>query len=229
MEPLACFPDPFPAGLSRELNMFGIKWVSFSTAKEALESADKPVDGWSGAIVSTVVDHESGWSICRSLRVSDDPISPIVVVVSADRIREVEMRDELFDEFIVFPFTDGELGIRLGHIFWKEGKNRSPDLLSSGPLLVNTDTYQALLDGKPMDLTFMEYELLKFFVLNQGKVFTRHALLSRVWGYEYYGGARTVDVHVRRLRAKLGEEHAGLIQTVRSVGYRFGLNRWDKS
>ena len=73
----------------------------------------------------------------------------------------------------------------------------------------------------------MEYELLKFFVTHPGKVFTREQLLSRVWGYEYYGGARTVDVHVRRLRAKLGEENANLIQTVRSVGYRFGQSRWD--
>ena len=73
----------------------------------------------------------------------------------------------------------------------------------------------------------MEYELLKFFATHPGKVFTREQLLSRVWGYEYYGGARTVDVHVRRLRAKLGEEHANLIQTVRSVGYRFGTQRWS--
>ena len=75
----------------------------------------------------------------------------------------------------------------------------------------------------------MEYELLKFFLTHPGKVFTREQLLSRVWGYEYYGGARTVDVHVRRLRAKLGEEHANLIQTVRSVGYRFGQTRWPGS
>ncbi len=80
--------------------------------------------------------------------------------------------------------------------------------------------------SRPLDLTYMEYELLRFFATHSGKVFTREQLLSRVWGYEYYGGARTVDVHVRRLRAKLGEEHAGLIQTVRSVGYRFGQPRW---
>ena len=72
----------------------------------------------------------------------------------------------------------------------------------------------------------MEHELLKFFATHPGKVFTRETLLSRVWGYEYYGGARTVDVHVRRLRAKLGDDHAGWIQTVRSVGYRFGQSRW---
>jgi hypothetical protein len=90
---------------------------------------------------------------------------------------------------------------------------------------VFTKTYQAAFEDRQLDLTYMEYELLKFFATHPGKVFTREQLLSRVWGYEYYGGARTVDVHVRRLRAKLGEEHASLIQTVRSVGYRFGQAR----
>ncbi|HVN51360.1 MAG TPA: winged helix-turn-helix domain-containing protein, partial [Acidimicrobiales bacterium] len=96
-----------------------------------------------------------------------------------------------------------------------------------GDLVLNLETYQAAISGEPLDLTYMEYELLKFLSSHPGKVFTRETLLSRVWGYEYYGGARTVDVHVRRLRAKLGEEHANLIQTVRSVGYRFGQSRWS--
>ena len=74
--------------------------------------------------------------------------------------------------------------------------------------MLNLETYQAAIGRRPLDLTYMEYELLKFFAIHPGKVFTREQLLSRVWGYEYYGGARTVDVHVRRLRAKLGEEHA---------------------
>ncbi len=81
--------------------------------------------------------------------------------------------------------------------------------------------------GRSLDMTYMQYELLKFLAQNPVKVCTREILLSRVCGYEYYGGARTVDVHIRRLRAKLGEEHAGLIQTVRSVGYRFGESRWE--
>ncbi len=80
--------------------------------------------------------------------------------------------------------------------------------------------------GRDLELAYMEYELLRFLAARPGKVFTRETLLSRVWGYEYYGGARTVDVHVRRLRAKLGEEHAHLIETVRSVGYRFGPGTW---
>jgi DNA-binding response OmpR family regulator len=100
------------------------------------------------------------------------------------------------------------------------------DLVEYGDLVLNLETYQATISKRPLDLTYMEYELLKFLAQNPGKVFTREMLLSRVWGYEYYGGARTVDVHVRRLRAKLGEEHANLIQTVRSVGYRFGQSRW---
>ena len=83
------------------------------------------------------------------------------------------------------------------------------------------------MSGRVLDLTYMEYELLRFLAARPGKVFTRETLLSRVWGYEYYGGARTVDVHIRRLRAKLGEEHAHLIQTVRSVGYRLGQGTWS--
>jgi DNA-binding response OmpR family regulator len=100
------------------------------------------------------------------------------------------------------------------------------EMIDYAGLSLNLETYQATFEGQPLDLTYMEYELLKFLAQNPGKVFTREILLSRVWGYEYYGGARTVDVHIRRLRAKLGEEHANLIQTVRSVGYRFGQSRW---
>jgi DNA-binding response OmpR family regulator len=89
-------------------------------------------------------------------------------------------------------------------------------------LELNTLNYQATLATSPIDLTFMEYELLRFLVQNPVRVWSREQLLSKVWGYDYYGGARTVDVHIRRLRSKLGEERASWITTVRSVGYRFG-------
>jgi DNA-binding response OmpR family regulator len=95
-------------------------------------------------------------------------------------------------------------------------------LVNYGPLLLNTQSYQARIAGRTLDLTYMEYELLAFLAQNPDRVHSREVLLSRVWGYDYYGGARTVDVHIRRLRSKLGEEHARMIQTVRSVGYRFG-------
>ena len=137
------------------------------------------------------------------------------------------MRDDLFDDFCLAPFHPSELEARLRHLLWSSGEPITrADLVEYGELVLNLETYQATITKRPLDLTYMEYELLKFLTQNPGKVFTREMLLSRVWGYEYYGGARTVDVHIRRLRAKLGEEHANLIQTVRSVGYRFGQSRW---
>ena len=149
-----------------------------------------------------------------------------MLLISGSQLTDLELRDDLFDDFCLAPFHPRELEARLKHLFWKKGGGTRPELVEYGSLALNLETYQAYISARPLDLTYMEYELLKFLASHPGKVFTRETLLSRVWGYEYYGGARTVDVHVRRLRAKLGEEHANLIQTVRSVGYRFGQSRW---
>jgi DNA-binding response OmpR family regulator len=96
-----------------------------------------------------------------------------------------------------------------------------PDEIRAGELAIDEATYSARLRGRSLDLTFKEFELLKFLAQHPGRVFTRAHLLQEVWGYDYFGGTRTVDVHVRRLRAKLGPEHEALIGTVRNVGYRF--------
>jgi DNA-binding response OmpR family regulator len=96
-----------------------------------------------------------------------------------------------------------------------------PDEIRAGELAIDEATYSARLRGRALDLTFKEFELLKFLAQHPGRVFTRAHLLQEVWGYDYFGGTRTVDVHVRRLRAKLGPEHEALIGTVRNVGYRF--------
>ena len=96
-------------------------------------------------------------------------------------------------------------------------------MIRSGGVTVDDSTYTAKLGGRPLDLTFKEFELLKYLVQHPGRVFTREQLLQEVWGYDYFGGTRTVDVHVRRLRAKLGPENETLIGTVRNVGYRFVL------
>ena len=154
------------------------------------------------------------------------PLEPLLLLVSGAQLADLELREDLFDDFCLHPFQPRELEARLKHLFWRTGRGTRPELVEYGDLLLNLETYQAAIAGKPLDLTYMEYELLKFLASHPGKVFTRETLLSRVWGYEYYGGARTVDVHIRRLRAKLGEEHANLIQTVRSVGYRFGQSSW---
>jgi two-component system, OmpR family, alkaline phosphatase synthesis response regulator PhoP len=160
------------------------------------------------------------------VRARDVPLRPLLLIVAPTQLADLRLREDHFDDFCVLPVRAEEVGARLAHLFWRTGRGLRPELIEHGPLVLNLETYQASVASKPLSLTFMEYELLKFLATHPGKVFTRETLLSRVWGYEYYGGARTVDVHVRRLRAKLGEEHANLISTVRSVGYRFGQSRW---
>ncbi len=224
MEPLLVHPDPPPPVLAQALDLAGYPWKSAASAEHA--ATIEPEDGWSGAIIVASEAPESAFALCRELRKRDFPLHPLLLLVPLDRLADVELRDDLFDDFCLWPFEARELDARLKHLFWRTGGGTRPELVEYGPLVLNLETYQAAIAGRPLDLTYMEYELLKFLAQHPGKVFTRETLLSRVWGYEYYGGARTVDVHIRRLRAKLGEEHAGLIQTVRSVGYRFGQSRW---
>jgi DNA-binding response OmpR family regulator len=225
VESLLLFPDPAPPALAQALDLSGYPWKAAGTPEAA--ASLEPEDGWSGAIVVADEDPDGAFAMCRSLRKRDLPLEPLLLLVSGTQLPDLELREELFDDFCLTPFHPREMEARLKHLFWRTGRGTRPELVEYGPLVLNLETYQAYVSGKPLDLTYMEYELLKFLATHPGKVFTRETLLSRVWGYEYYGGARTVDVHVRRLRAKLGEEHAGLIQTVRSVGYRFGQARWS--
>ena len=220
IEPLLVYPDPPPPLLAQTLDLAGHGWKAVVNASAAAQH--EPRDGWSGAVVGCDEDPEGAFGICRALRKRDTTITPVLLLVSGGQLGELELREDLFDDFCLSPFHPKELEARLRHLFWRSGRGPRPEVVEYGDLALNVETYQAALGDRPLDLTYMEYELLKFFATHAGKVFTREQLLSRVWGYEYYGGARTVDVHVRRLRAKLGEEHAGWIQTVRSVGYRFG-------
>ncbi len=151
-------------------------------------------------------------------RIVDSVGLPVVLVVSSDQLALIESADGISD-FLIGPVDPIELRIRLNRL---SAEASGEDLVVFKDLELNPLTYQATLDTGPLDLTFMEYELLRFLVENPVRVWSREQLLSKVWGYEYYGGARTVDVHIRRLRSKLGEERASWITTVRSVGYRFG-------
>jgi len=226
MESILVFPHPAPPELAQSLDMGGYSWTSAGSASAA--DRDRPDAGWAGAVVVADADPEGAFSFCRNLRRDDDSVSPIMVLVSGRQLGDLEEHSELFDEFCMNPFHPLEFEARLKHMFARAGMTAThPDLVEYGPLVLNTETYQAAVDQSPLDLTYMEYELLKFLASHPGKVFTRETLLSRVWGYDYFGGARTVDVHVRRLRSKLGEEHAKLIQTVRSVGYSFGESPWS--
>jgi DNA-binding response OmpR family regulator len=223
LEPLLVFPDPPPPLLVQTLDLAGYRWKAAENVSAAAQA--EPPEGWAAAVVVCEEDPEGAFGLCRALRRRDTSVVPVLLLVTGAELAELELREDLFDDFCLSPFHPREVEARLRHLFWRTGRGARPEIVEYGDLALNLETYQAGLGGSPLDLTYMEYELLKFFATHPGKVFTRVQLLSRVWGYEYYGGARTVDVHVRRLRAKLGEEHAGWIQTVRSVGYRFGLAR----
>ena len=222
---IAVFSTSVTPDVARVLDLAGYSWKGVSNLEEAGDH--EPADGWAGAVIDCTEASEGAWAFARSLR-KDDASVGIMVLVGGTQLGDLELRDELYDDFCLTPFHPAEFETRVRHLMWSNNGDAEirTDLVEYGDLLLNLETYQATIAKRPLDLTYMEYELLKFLAQNPGKVFTREILLSRVWGYEYYGGARTVDVHIRRLRAKLGEEYANLIATVRSVGYRFGQSRW---
>jgi DNA-binding response OmpR family regulator len=124
-----------------------------------------------------------------------------------------------FDDVILAPYRIAELAVRLRLTQWRTESASASELIQSGPLALNEATYEATVNGAPLELTLKEYQLLLFLMRNPGRVFTRAELLDHVWGADYFGGTRTVDVHIRRLRAKT--ETAGeILETVRGVGYR---------
>jgi DNA-binding response OmpR family regulator len=225
MDTLLVFPDPPPPELAQSLDLAGYAWKAVASILEAEQHETD--SSWGGAVIVADQDPETAFALARALRKRGNPLEGVLVMLNGGQLNELELRDDLYDDFCLTPFQPRELEARLAHLFWKQGHGNRPDLIAYGDLVLNIETYQAAMGGRPLDLTYMEYELLKFLASHPGKVFTRETLLSRVWGYDYFGGARTVDVHVRRLRSKLGEEHAGLIQTVRSVGYSFGQSRWS--
>ncbi len=126
-------------------------------------------------------------------------------------------------DFIVCPPDPDELGVRLRRLLWPGQSSAASDHISVDGMSINLSTYQVKVDGEPVDFTYLEYALLAFLVTHPGHVFSRDVLLSRVWGFDYYGGSRTVDVHVRRVRAKLGAQLAVRLETVRGVGYMWSM------
>ncbi len=124
------------------------------------------------------------------------------------------------DDFALTPVNEEELRARMSRLIWEQTGSEDGTLIRHGSLSIDLERYKVTVDGEVVDLTYKEYELLRFLASNPGKPFTREALLNQVWGYDYYGGSRTVDVHVRRIRAKI-EQHEQFIDTVRNVGYRF--------
>ncbi len=172
-------------------------------------------------LLDVMLPEMDGFEVCRTLRAEGNNV-PIIMITARE-----EETDKVFglelgaDDYITKPFSVRELAARVKSLLRRVAPQQEsePQTLRSGDIMIDITNYEAFKGGEKLSLTLKEFELLKVLVLSRGKVLTRDFLLDRIWGYEYYGETRTVDVHIRHLRQKLGEEH--YIETVRGVGYRF--------
>lgn len=144
----------------------------------------------------------------------------LVLIVGPEQVAAFDpLRDA--EEFVLEGATADELTARVRRVLWRLQRHDSGNVVKCGELVMDLANYTVHIAGRPVELTFKEYELLRFLAVNRDRVFGREALLNNVWGYDFYGGARTVDVHIRRLRSKIEDRHTTFIETVRNVGYRF--------
>ena len=185
--------------------------LSVATVAEALALGPDAV------LVDAAENPGQGHAVLHALRERGPRIPVLVVVerIDIDRFPWEEVADD-----VIYPGApQGEIRLRFALTRRRAGTGEETTI-RLGPIALDPSTYRVSIEGAPLDLTFKEFELLRYLAERRGRVFTRPALLREVWGYDFYGGTRTVDVHVRRLRSKLGPAHEGLIETVRGVGYR---------
>jgi DNA-binding response OmpR family regulator len=144
---------------------------------------------------------------------------PALIAITVARLPALDFSVG-YDDFVLLPVVPAELYARLRQLDWKTARFGSDEVFKIDELVIDVAGYEAHVGGRKLDLTHQEFELLRFLAQHRGRVFTRDQLLERVWGYQYAGGSRTVDIHVRRVRAKLGHAAGSLIETVRHVGYK---------
>ncbi|MBA2716786.1 MAG: response regulator transcription factor [Propionibacteriales bacterium] len=183
-------------------------------------------------VVDGRLDLVTARSLCRLIRTTGVNV-PVLLVVTEGGLTAVAA-DWGVDEVLLADSGPAEVEARLRLAIGRltlagSEEGAQTHVIRSGDVEIDEASYVARLDGRNLDLTFKEFELLKYLAQHPGRVFSRQQLVQEVWGYDYFGGTRTVDVHVRRLRAKLGPEHEALIGTVRNVGYRFVLPAADKA
>ena len=184
------------------------------------DSGSQPADA---ILVDARRDLVQARSLCRLLRTTGVS-SPVFAVLTEGGLVALTAEwgvDDVLLDTAGPAEVDARLRLATGRVATSPEATNEPGVVRAGELTIDEGTYTCKLRGRALDLTFKEFELLKYLAQHPGRVFTRAQLLQEVWGYDYYGGTRTVDVHVRRLRAKLGPEHEQLIGTVRHVGYKF--------
>ncbi len=149
----------------------------------------------------------------------EDGSCSMLVIVGEGQLPTFRLPVQLKSDFVVQGASPAEMSARIRQLLWPGNETSSADFITVDAMTINMATYQVKVAGEPLDLTYLEYALLAFLVTHPGRTYSRDALLRRVWGFDYYGGSRTVDVHVRRIRAKLGPELSQHLETVRGVGY----------
>jgi DNA-binding response OmpR family regulator len=159
--------------------------------------------------------------LCHALK-RERPMkeAPLVLLVTEAHLGRLDFGWGV-EDYLTLPVSAKRLAERLNFLMWKLHKVETKNGFSQNGLVIDFERYEVHVKGEPVDVTYKEFELLKFLATHPGKAFTREALLDKVWGYDYYGGTRTVDVHIRRLRSKIEVGSAAYIETVRNVGYKF--------
>jgi len=173
-------------------------------------------------VILALEDHVAAVSIIDMIRElgRERPI-PILALMPKDTPQKTREIPFMVNDFAIEPCETEEIALRVEKALKETYAVESKDLIRIGNLVIDLARREVTLDGKTLSLTFTEYELLIFLAANSGRVFTREALLNKIWGYDYYGGDRTIDVHIRRLRAKIEWGKHSFIETVRGTGYRF--------
>ena len=191
------------------------------SVSQRLPGESEPVPDNIDAVVlhlPSLTENTHARELIEKAEVEDGP--GLVLIAGPEHVAAFDpLRD--VDEFILEGATADELTARVRRVLWRLQRHDSSSVLKCGELVMDLANYTVYIAGRPVELTFKEYELLRFLAVNRDRVFGREALLNNVWGYDFYGGARTVDVHIRRLRSKIEDRHTSFIETVRNVGYRF--------
>ena len=189
----------------------------------ARDEAIKQVTEQAPDLVLVEMDgHPANPRICElSQRIKLERHLPIIAMVSKEALDSPHINLNIIDDFVVNPCAVSELALRVQRLLQRTNDTDTSELIKFGALVIDLAKCEVSVKGRPVALTFREYELLRFLASNPGRVFTRDTLLNKVWGYDYYGGDRTVDVHIRRLRSKIEDPGHTFVETVRNIGYRF--------
>lgn len=160
---------------------------------------------------------------CVEQALLEDGCGALLLIVNDNQLADFRLPVQVKSDFVVHGSSADECSARIRQLVWPGNESSTSDYIAVDNMTINLATYQVKVSGEPLDLTYLEYALLAFLVAHPGRTYSRDALLRRVWGFDYYGGSRTVDVHVRRVRAKLGPDLAQRLETVRGVGYLWSL------